>query len=1058
MKPEEAAKIILRKLSKNPNLKEAKRRNLFTSHLLALFPDYAWQISEYAVGAEEPVKIKSKSGEKTVTGRIDTRKGALLIEYKTDLTSTREKEKAERQLEEYVAGIVNKEGLESINNCLATDILRWREYDLEVEIDPNEYEVQPEDVNLVFLRDYDFSNEDITQFLNITKRIIFEDVPIVATGKLLSEFFGLHSECYEEFSSKLREIWLKKRDDSTAQLGLTLWSDYIENCFDKGADVNEDTYLDHVYLVILARMIAGSAIGKTTEQAQERFPERCITGQFFSSGTHRVERFVEEDFFRWIKDDKVIKNLKPVLNKLHNDLQRLDFISAKKLDLFQVLYQDIMPPRHRVEYGAVFTPSWLVKHIVSEFESINKIGKKVLDPACGTGSFLRAVIEKKLEVVPDHWSSQRVLDNILQDITGLDINPISVIIAKTTIMLILADHLKESDEPVDIPIYLCDSLFLPDELIHKSKDELVVRFDGSKIKFPAKLFAKGPSTFSELVQVSENLANQIVENSIHSSDSKEILKSKINKIIDEKDWDYSDKKALQKSCEHLIDELVQRIVDDWNRVWAFVLENTYRPSFLEAKFDYVVSNPPWLAMSSFPNATYKERLEIIIDNYNLTPFGSSKHHMEISTLFAVHCVNHYMGEDGNFAFILPRVILNGDQHDPFRRSKFEEKSPMNISYLWDLEKVDHLFKRPACTIFGNHDKGDAGFPEKLPQKIFSGNPESLCIKEKPSLTLKTFGSKSAFSEEAEEEFTAVSYYDNLFRQGADLMPRCAVMVDIVSKIEANVLSIQTSTIEKNNPYNKPPYSELDFKGTIERDYIFTTLKSNSVLPFVNGPFSYTALPLEVHDDEFKILSTRDIVLKGDDRALRWFEQVNKKLLDVSDNKLEKWLKRKNKLVDQTAEGCEYTVLYGAGGKNVTATIVDTTETDFPFINDQTLYAWKAQDMNEAFYVCGMLNSRPVNEAIKSLQAKGDFGQQHVHKLPLYLIPKFNDKNPEHMKVVEESIRLSIIGEGICRKNSECMDLNKSLHSRRKKYKKEIESEMKEINEISNNIIPTEEVK
>lgn len=203
MKPEEAAKVILRKLSKSPVLKEKKRRDLFISHLHALYPDYAWQISEYAVGAEEPVKIKSKSGEKTVTGRIDTRKGALLIEYKTDLTKVNQINEAEDQLKDYVAGIVKQEGSDSVNKCIASDILRWQEYNVKTPDKSTQEEIKSEDIELEPLRDYEFSTEDISDFLDITKHLIFEDVPQVATGELLADLFGIGSDRYEEFTSKL---------------------------------------------------------------------------------------------------------------------------------------------------------------------------------------------------------------------------------------------------------------------------------------------------------------------------------------------------------------------------------------------------------------------------------------------------------------------------------------------------------------------------------------------------------------------------------------------------------------------------------------------------------------------------------------------------------------------------------------------------------------------------------------------------------------------------------------------------------------------------------------
>ena len=68
--------------------------------------------------------------------------------------------------------------------------------------------------------------------------------------------------------------------------------------------------------------------------------------------------------------------------------------------------------------------------------------------------------------IPKAWGSQQTLDKILSTICGLDINPVSVIITKTTIMLALANHLKNSNNPVSMPVHLCDTLFLPKNLVN----------------------------------------------------------------------------------------------------------------------------------------------------------------------------------------------------------------------------------------------------------------------------------------------------------------------------------------------------------------------------------------------------------------------------------------------------------------------------------------------------------------------------------------------------------------------------------------------------------------
>jgi len=1053
--PTEAALEIIRRLTESPETRETRRRELFIGHLSVLFPEYAWQIAEYALGAESPVKTVGRTVQEITTGKIDTRKGTLLIEYKSNLSDPSQKTEAETELRRYVAGIANEEGLNRVSKCVSTDILRWREYSPTIAPDSVKGQVTPEQVALELRTEYSFSETNVERFVPTVKRLIFEDVPLVANAPLLVSLFGLASRRYKEFGLALKTAWTNCRNLTQTKLCLQLWSEYVENCFDKEAAPNEETYLDHAYLVILARMLAASALRSSTEQTSDDFPTRALKGDFFSAGVHRVERFVEEDFFRWIKDDAVLQALGPALHALHDDLQRLDFRSARKLDLLTELYQQIMPPDTRAEYGEVFTPTWLVKKIVDAVPGCDELGTKILDPACGTGSFLRAVIEKKLERTDKKWTVQKTLDAVLGDICGLDINPISIIIAKTTIMMSLAELLKRSEKPVEIPVYLCDSLFLPEGLVTEREDgKIGVKFDRVEISFPVRLFVKGTSEFDEIVQKADRLASALAKKELSLKDCEEALVGTVSEVADRLKLTPQSRRVLTKSCRSLVIELSRRIKRKRNNVWAFVLRNTYRPSLLKARFDAIVSNPPWLAMSSFPAASYSRQLRRLVDSYGLAPPAASRHHLEISTVFAVHCVSHYMVQNGSFGFVLPRVILRGDQHDPLRRSRFKANSPMKVLEVWDLEGVEPLFGRPACVLLGENNRANVGFPKDLPCLDLDGDPSGQLAVSRKTLTLSILGKKSSF--EPEERVVKVDdSYWGLFRQGADLMPRRAVVVDIVSHKTARIASVQTAIAEKENRNNKPPWDTIDLSGTVESNYLFTTIKSDAVLPFVVGRCSYVVLPVEKVEGKFKLLDQRALTIKGHDKARKWFETVDRTLMSLGDKLLSSWLERKNKLIDQSSNGCAHLVIFGAGGSNVCGAVMDTTNSEFPFINDQTLYVWEAPTAEEAWYVCGMLNSQVINREIKGHQPSGKFGEQHVHKLPLSLIPRFNAQDEKHRQFSEESQRVAKVASELSQRDSRFLDVSRSLSSRRRMFVRALQPELQDLNKLAEKILKGE---
>ena len=97
----------------------------------------------------------------------------------------------------------------------------------------------------------------------------------------------------------------------------------------------------------------------------------------------------------------------------------------------------------------------------------------------------------------------------------------------------------------------------------------------------------------------------------------------------------------------------------------------------------------------------------------------------------------------------------------------------------------------------------------------------MSLTEKPLvLELSTLVKKSPF-----KKYLSIlnenGSYRSCFKEGADLMPRQAVIVDILGNKKAKVLSVQTSEVEKANPNNK---WSVDLKGSV-------------VLPFTAGQYA-----------------------------------------------------------------------------------------------------------------------------------------------------------------------------------------------------------------------------
>jgi adenine-specific DNA-methyltransferase len=75
--------------------------------------------------------------------------------------------------------------------------------------------------------------------------------------------------------------------------------------------------------------------------------------------------------------------------------------------------------------GQVFTPVWIVKEILnsSGFNKENLINKKIIDPACGDGAFLKIVVERIIEVLLERNMSKEKIKVYLQNyVYGIEID------------------------------------------------------------------------------------------------------------------------------------------------------------------------------------------------------------------------------------------------------------------------------------------------------------------------------------------------------------------------------------------------------------------------------------------------------------------------------------------------------------------------------------------------------------------------------------------------------------------------------------------------------------
>lgn len=623
----------------------------------------------------------------------------------------------------------------------------------------------------------------------------------------------------------------------------------------------------------------------------------------------------------------------PIARLLYHNLRAYDLMTASQENVFRLIYDEMMPAEQSDLLGQRSTPEKLATPVIHDLFQDAGTFDRFLEPACGCGSLIRMALLKKREQLEqtENLSVQDKLSHLTHLVVGIDIDPVAVILSKAVWTLTLADLIDSAREPISLPIYHADSLFVAtDQIIlagggQKSGDMPVIAFDNARIEVPVELF-NNTSAFDRVVRWCSRRGEAIAAESQRESlplspvAPATVVSNLPNILGDAYSQELEERaEALAISMTTLANELARRIHDRRNGIWAFVLRNSYRPSLFAGHFDLIACNPPWLAMSSLPDVPYKAQLERRAEAFDIQPTGSAFLHTEIATTFALHSVLHFLKPNGRAAFILPRSIFDGDNHHPFRLGQFATVVPFAITELWDLNEVDDLFKIPSCVLWGTKSTESNPSPQApIPARFWMDLNRDLDTARSGSILLSRRGEKSAWLEDgsASVSLSSQNHYTPDFRQGADLMPRTALFVERVDDHPSHALvEVQTSATEVANRNNKKLKGKR-FHGLVNRRYLFSTVTSNVLLPFVilEDQLPTVLLPVEFQNDAPTVLSNFELIDRGDDTTAEWFDAVDEELRKESERKMiRERIDERGKLNQQRYAGYRFLVHTGASG-------------------------------------------------------------------------------------------------------------------------------------------------
>jgi methylase of polypeptide subunit release factors len=790
----------------------------------------------------------------------------------------------------------------------------------------------------------------------------------------------------------------------------------------------------HTYYALIMKLLAAEVASlymaprllsylKTLEDAYYRGHEtlrdelqRLEEGGIFA--TLGIINFMEADYFAWYLDEwdeNVAKCVMSIVSVLSNyDPTTAELEPERVRDLFKRLYQNLVPKEIRHDLGEYYTPDWLAELVLNEVgwtvENFEKIAEekndklapldlRLLDPACGSGTFLVLAIGRLRNYIEEHWIDKgTALRRITKNIVGFDLNPLAVIASRANYLLALGDMFREKgSENIEIPVYLADSI-LVEKRQTLTRTTYVLKTAVGEFIIPINVVEKG------LLARTLTIIEECIKENYNSNEFRARLQREINLEED-------DALILTK----LFEELSRLEREGKNRIWARILRNSFAPFFV-GKFDYVVGNPPWVKWENLAE-DFRRPLKELYKQYNILPSDpNAQANIDLSMIFAYRCMDKYLTDGGMFGFLINDTAFKSMAGSGFRKFRIKEV-PFKVEIIHDLVNVKPFEGASNRTAMFIAKKGESTkFPilyKKWFKSVREEIPQNLSLNEvmkvlrivnfyaeplggyKPYnevMPLITFHHKDIFTKL--NKIIGISSYKA--HEGADLHPAGIYRVRIIENIDEKSALIE-------NLVERGRRTRVDLlRIVVEKNFLYPILESGSISRWRVSNYAIGIIP---YDRNGKVMLEPELKVKWP-KTYKYFLRFKKILEQRSDYK--SYGKRQPfyfiyKLANHTLSPVK--VVWNTMGTKLEAVVVtlikDKSLGEKIAIPDHVLAYISVNSEDEAHYICSILNSSLVNLILQS-KTKGGKNFAPPKIINMINIRQFDQSNPFHRKLVELS--------------------------------------------------------
>ncbi len=823
--------------------------------------------------------------------------------------------------------------------------------------------------------------------------------------------FGPDSPSYQRDIDALATLYQEYAGYETIKVKRRLWHDLLRTALGEVAGSPEqldDLFVRHTYLTAVIGMAVQASFGIDINHLAAADPADLLHGRDFHSKTG-LQGVVESDFFAWPTE---VGGL-PLLKTLAHRVARFNWQDAPN-DIGAILYETVIPPQERRTLGEYYTPDWLARSIVRELVT-DPLDQTVLDPACGSGTFVAEAVTHFMEATAGNSSlnPKERLEWLRMSVAGIDVHPVAVHLARAAWVLAAQPAIQEAAEHgfasnVTVPIYLGDAL----QLRFRSGD----MFAGDVVTIPverqqeegqATAFGEGIEALQmvfpvSLVERTEDFDAFMgtVADCIENGDDPQLA------LDDTHITDPSERQTLQQTID-----IMQQLRDEGrDHIWAYYTRNLVRPVTLaRKKVDVIVGNPPWINYNQTASVLRTELERQSKELYGIWQGGRYATHQDVAGLFFARCVDLYLREGGVIGMVMPHSALQTGQYAKWRTGSWTRRRGLQtlavdftFKTAWDLERLEPntFFPMPASVVFAKY-RGHVGKATPLAGQVDrwigkAGGQD--VVRQSVTITDTSVASQSPYAIHS--------------RQGAVIVPRCLFFVKETEN-PAFVQAGQTITVNpRRGSQDKDPWKSLDLAAisaqTVETAHVFDVHLGETVVPYATLEPLQAVLPLSRGEHEIPTSGdgVAGIRSGGLSQRMRDRWRIISNLWDgnkTAANKmnllqqLDYYGKLQSQLEWQRNPGQRpVRMVYSKSGEPTGALLRNDDA-----IVDHLLFWVACRSLEEANYLLAIINSSTLHGLVTPLMSKGQFGPRDLHKhlwkLP---IPEFDVSNPLHIEISE----------------------------------------------------------